>query len=255
MRQKRYDSDLTDSQWDAIKFYFPDRRRRHNLRQDILDAILYLLKTGCQWRMLPGEFAPWQTVYYYLRSWREDGRLQAVLSAVRRTVRRQAGRQGEPSLLLVDCQSVSTSRAGGIAGFDAYKRVYGRKRHIAVDTQGLLWSVVVHAANDHETQWLLHVLRPVAWHTERIEAVWGDSAYRGDIQEAVHEQTGWSLKVAQPPEDRSGFAVEPKRWIVERTFSWLGGWRRLARDYEHHTGTSETMIRLAMLKVALNRLC
>lgn len=133
MRHKRYSSDLTDSQWESIKHYFPTaRRRRHDLRREILDAILYVVKTGCQWRMLPGEFAPWQTVYYYFDQWREEGRLQCLLSALRRTVRRQAGREGEPRALIIDCQSVQSSRSGGIASFDAYKRVKGRKRHVAV---------------------------------------------------------------------------------------------------------------------------
>lgn len=162
MRQKRYSSDLTDSQWNTIKPYFPTaRQRRHELRREILDAILYVVKTGCQWRMLPGEFAPWQTVYYYFRRWQEQGRLRCLLSAVRRTVRREDGREEEPSALIIDCQSVPTSRSGGIASFDAYKRVKGRKRHMVVDTQGLPWNVLVHAAGDHETQWALPVLRPV----------------------------------------------------------------------------------------------
>ena len=254
MRQKRYSSDLTDSQWEMVKPYFAtERRRRHNLRRDILDAILYVVKTGCQWRMLPGEFAPWQTVYYYFRRWREEGRLQCLLSAVRRTVRRGEGREGEPSALIIDCQSVSTSRSGGIASFDAYKRVKGRKRHIAVDTQGLPWNVLVHAAGDHDTQWALQVLQPIGSHTDRGETVFADSAYRG-LETEVERKLNWDLEIVEREDEESGFSVDPKRWIVERTFSWLGGWRRLNRDYERHTDSSETMVRTALLRVALSRL-
>jgi putative transposase len=175
VRQKRYSSDLTDSQWETIKLYFTTgRRRQHNLRRDILDAILYLLKTGCQWRMLPGEFAPWQTVYYYFRRWRREGRLQCLLSALRRTVRREEGREGEPSALIVDCQSVPTSRAGGIASYDAYKNVKGR---------------LVHAAGDHESQWTLQVLTPICCRTERDTMVFADSAYQG-LGEKIESKLG-----------------------------------------------------------------
>ena len=254
MRQKRYSSDLTDSQWESIKYYFPTaRRRRHDLRREILDAILYLVKTGCQWRMLPGEFAPWQTVYYYFDQWREEGRLQCLLSAVRRTVRRQAGREGEPSALVIDCQSVQSSRSGGIASFDAYKRVKGRKRHVAVCVEGLPWSISVHAAGDHESQWALQVLRPIRNWTERVETIFADSAYRG-LEEKIRGELDWSLEIVERENDTTGFSVDPKRWIIERTFGWLGGWRRLNRDYERRTDTSETMVRAAMLKIALNRL-
>lgn len=254
MRQKRYSSDLTDSQWTLIKPYFTtERRRSYDLRRDILDAILYLVKTGCQWRMLPGEFAPWQTVYYYFRRWREEGRLRCLLSAVRRTARRQSGRAGEPGALILDCQSVATSRAGGISSFDAYKRVKGRKRHVAVDAQGLLWNVVVHGAGDHETQWALQVLKPIGRHTTRCETVFADSAYRG-LDNQVENELDGSLDIVERKEETPGFSVDPKRWVVERTFSWFGGWRRLTRDYERHTHSSETMMRTAMLRIVLNRL-
>ncbi|MCS3706485.1 putative transposase [Salinibacter ruber] len=254
MRQKRYSSDLTDSQWEIVKPYFPTaRRRRHDLRREVLDAILYVVKTGCQWRMLPGEFAPWQTVYYYFDQWREEGRLQCLLSAVRRTVRREAGREGEPSALIIDCQSVQTSRSGGIASFDAYKRVKGRKRHVVTDTQGLPWNVVVHAAGDHESQWAFHTLKPIESWTDRVETVFADSAYQG-LGNDIESRLNWSLSVVESEGEKSGFSVDPKRWIIERTFSWLGGWRRLNRDYERHTDSSETMIRAALAKIALNRL-
>jgi putative transposase len=214
MRQKRYSSDLTDSQWETIKPYFTtDRRRRHDLRRDILDAILLSPKTGCQWRMLPGEFAPWQTVYYYFRRWREEGRLQCLLSALRRTVRREEGREGEPSALVSDCQSVSTSRTGGIASYDAYKSVKGRKRHLAVDTEGLPWNVMVHAAGDHESQWAFQVLTPICGRTEQDKTVFADSAYQG-LGEEVENKLGWSLSIVEREDKESGFSVDPKRSVA-----------------------------------------
>lgn len=203
--------------------------------------------------MLSGEFAPWQTVYYYFDQWREEGRLQCLLSAVRRTVRRQAGREGEPSALVIDCQSVHSSQSGGNASFDAYKRVKGRKRHIAVDTQGLLWGLVVHGAGDHEMKWALQLLAPVASRLDRVETVFADQAYRG-LEEQLDNKLGWDLQVVESDEEEPGFSVDPKRWIVERTFGWFGGWRRLDREYERRTDSSETMVYFAMLRIALNRL-
>ena len=254
MRQKRYDSDVTDSQWDQISRYFTTgRKRRHHLRYHVLDAVLYVVKTGTQWRMLPGEFAPWQTVYYYFRRWREEGRIQCLLSITSRAVRRRAGRHGEPSALIIDCQSVPGTRVGGISSFDAFKKVDGRKRHIVVDTQGLLWGLVVHAAGDHETQWALQLLAPVASRLDRVEAVFADQAYRG-LEEELEDELGWDLQVVESDDEHSGFSVDPKRWIVERTYGWLGGWHRLNQEYERRTDSSETMVQFAMLRIALDRL-
>ena len=254
MRQKRYDSDLTDSQWERISRYFATgRKRSYSLRYHVLDAILYVVKTGTQWRMLPGEFAQWQTVYYYFRRWREEGRILCILSITSRAVRRRSGRHGEPSALIVDCQSVPSARVGGISSFDAFKKVNGRKRHIAVDTQGLLWGLVVHAAGDHETQWALQLLAPIASRLDRVKTVFADQAYRG-LEEALDGEFGWTLQVVESDQEDSGFSVDPERWIVERTYGWFGGWRRLDREYERRTDSSKTMVHFAMLRIALNRL-
>ncbi len=254
MRQKRYDSDLTNSQWGRLSRYFAtDRKRSYSLRYHVLDAILYVVKTGTQWRMLPGEFAQWQTVYYYFRRWREEGRILQVLSIISRAARRRTGQHGEPSALIIDCQSVPSTRVGGISSFDAFKKVDGRKRHIAVDTQGLLWGLVVHAAGDHETQWALQLLAPVASRLDRVETVFADQAYQG-LEEKLDRELGWKLQVVDSEEETPGFSIDPKRWIVERTYGWFGGWRRLDREYERRTDSSETMVCFAMLRIALNRL-
>jgi putative transposase len=146
---------------------------------------------------------------------------------------------------------------GGISSFDAFKKVNGRKRHIAVDTQGLLWGLVVHAAGDHETQWALQLLAPIASRLDRVKTVFADQAYRG-LEEALNREFGWTLQVVESDQEDSGFSVDPKRWIVERTYGWFGGWRRLdreyKREYKRRTDSSETMVHFAMLRIALNRL-
>jgi putative transposase len=163
--------------------------------------------------MLPGEFAPWQTVYYYFRRWREEGRLQCLPGALRRTVRREEGRKGEPSALIVDCQSVATSRTGGIASYDAYKNVKGRKRHLAVDTEGLPWNVLVHAAGDHESRWALQVLTPIRGRTDRDKTVFADSAYRG-LEGEIKNKLDWTLDIVEREDEDSGFSVDPKRSVA-----------------------------------------
>ena len=142
---------------------------------------------------------------------------------------------------------------GGIRSFDAHKKINGRKRHIAVDTQGLLWGLLVHAAGDHETQRALQMLGPVASRLDRVKTVFTDQAYQG-LEEKIQGEFDWTLQVVEPAEEGSGFSVDPRRWIVERTYGWFGGWRRLDREYERSLPSSETMVHLAMLRIALNRL-
>jgi len=258
MQRKSYSSDLTDSQWKQIKMFFDThRRRQHDLRRDILDGLLYLVKTGCQWRMLPGGFAPWQTVYYYFRKWRRQGLVGRLLGVARRKARQEAGRAAEPSALVIDCQSVPITRTGGCCGFDAYKKVKGRKRHVVVDTQGWTWAVEVHAANEHESQRAFELIEQADQESDRLEVVFADKAYRGDLEDKLAETLGLRLEITESDESESdapGFAVEPKRWIVERTFGWFGGWRRLSKEYERLTETSEAIVRLASLQLALSRL-
>jgi putative transposase len=253
--RKDYSSDLTDSQWHNVKTVLDtSRHRQHDLRRDILDAIFYVAKTGCQWRMVPGEFAPWQTVYYYFRTWKQRGVIARLLSIARRGARQKAGREPEPSALVIDCQSVPITRSGGLCGVDGNKKVKGRKRHIVADTQGWTWAVGIHAANEHESQHAFKLIERADQRSKRLEAVFADKAYRGDLEDTLEEALGIRLKITESDADEPGFSVEPKRWIVERTFGWFGGWRRLAKEYERRAETSAAMVRLASLRLALSRL-
>ena len=253
--RKDYSSDLTDSQWHKVKAVLnTSRHRQHDLRRDILDAIFYVVKTGCQWRMLPGGFAPWQTVYYYFRTWKQRGVIEHLLSIARRSARQKAGRAAAPRALVIDCQSVPITRSDGLCGFNGNKKVKGRKRHIVTDTQGWTWAVGVHAANEHESQHAFSLIERADRRSERLEAVFADKAYRGDLKDDLTEVLGLRLEITTSKSDEPGFSVEPKRWIVERTLGWLGGWRRLSKEYERLAETSAAMVQLASLRLALSRL-
>ena len=249
---KRYRSDLTDSQWECIKHFLDYKRKRdHDLRQ-VLDAMLYLVKTGCQWRMIPDSFPPWSVVRYYFDRWREQGLLKRILRALRGRLRRKAGRRTSPSAAVIDCQSVKTTSMGGLRGFDNHKKVKGRKRHIIVDTMGLLLVVIVHAANEHESKTALKLLEKLYKRFPRLKRLWADAAYRGELVDQVKERFGWVLDIVK--RQGKGFQVLPRRWVVERTFAWFEGYRRLSKDYERLPKNSEAIVEWAMIRLMLNRL-
>jgi putative transposase len=252
-----YPSDVTDEQWQVIKKQLPKRSRLGRPALDrrwVVNAVLYLNRTGCQWRSLPHDFPKWKTVYTIFRRWKLDGTWERLHTALVRLVRQAAGKKPTPSVTILDSQSVRTAEGGEWRGYDAGKKLAGRKRHIAVDTLGLIWAVVVHGADwqDYEGgHFVLNQLRPL----RRLRVVFADSIYgRCGLPEWVSKTFGWVLQTVLRPVRAAGFVVLPKRWIVERTFAWISRCRRNSKDYERTIESSETMIYITMIALMSRRL-
>jgi putative transposase len=260
MRTQHYDTDLTNEQFTLIEPFLPrpkpTGRPPADLRH-VLNAILYLVRTGCQWRLLPKDFPPWSTVHTWYRRWRTDGTWTRINEALRQQVRRQAGRHPSPRASAVDSQSVKTAGQGGIRGYDAGKKVSGRKRHLWVDSMGLLLAVAVTAADVHDARAASDLLIGGRLWEEmpRLEVVYGDSHYRArSLQEDVLDLAPFRLHVVRRPADAEGFVALPQRWVAERTFAWLGRSRRLFKDCERESASSEAMIQVSMIHTMLRRL-
>ncbi len=255
-----YNTDLTEQQWSIISPLLPTNKGRGrptelNL-QLVLNAILYLVRTGCQWRNLPNDFPNWQSVYYYFRKWSKDSTWQAINETLRKMEREKRGRKSEPTGAIVDSQSVKTTEAGGERGFDGGKNTKGRKRNVVVDTVGNLLSVVVNAANSDDRVGAMASLAKLNVDTiTSLKKIWADGGYRGDnFLDWVHETLQSALEITYRPPNAKGFVVVPVRWVVERTLAWLGRYRRLSKDYEHCTKSSEGMIYIASIATMLRRL-
>ena len=261
MTHQRYPSDLTDSQWHLIKGWLPPPKPRGRPRLDlreVLDAAFYVLKGGIPWRMMPTDCPCWQSVYSYFRRWRRDGTWRRIHDALRAAARRKVGRHKHPTAGCLDSQSVHTSEAAAPAtrGNDANKRVKGRKRHVLVDTTGLLLSAAVTPANVQDKAGALAALGRLGGAGKKLRRVWADGAYRatrGHLASWVVRH-GISLTAVERPEGQRGFALLPRRRVVERTFAWLYQSRRLSKDYERLCETSEALIYAVMIRLMLRRL-
>ena len=257
-RELNYASDLTNRQWQVIRQLLPNRSRRGRkpiCRRWVIDAILYVARTGCQWRMLPADFPNWSTVYGIFWRWRNDGAWERIHDVLRAKTRRSVGKKSTPTAAIVDSQSIRTAEGGEERGYDAGKKITGRKRHIAVDTLGLLLAVVVHRADWQDQDGAWWVMEKLDEKFRRLKVIFGDSAYgRNSLPDWVAGMFGWVLQTILRPAGVKGFVVLPKRWVVERTFAWLARHRRHSKDYEKTTASSEAFTYIAMIYLMSKRL-
>jgi putative transposase len=251
--RQRYPSDLTDSQRANIEHLFPHGdgrlgRPRSHPRREIVNAVLYLSRGGCSWRMLPHDLPPWKTVSYDFYTWRDKGIWEQVHSASRDEIRTAAGKEPSPSLAIIDSRSVKTTEAGGPKGCDGGKKIGGRKRHMLVDTLGLIWGLAVLAARPTDWDGAVELFERTKGTLPRLSKVLGDHAYRASALAAwIKEHCRWGLETSGKRPGRTKFDPVKWRWIVERTFGWFGRYRRPSKDCEHSPASGEAWIYIAMI--------
>lgn len=259
--RQRYDSDISDAQWDLIKDLIPalksncitGGRPAKYERREILNGILYVARTGCQWRLLPHDLPYWRTTYRYFTLWHEAGVFETINDRLRERARLHAGKQPEPTAGIIDSQSVKIGANIGFSGFDGAKKVNGRKRHIVTDTLGLLLEVVVHEASLSDRDGAEIVLAKVHAQFKKVVTVFADQGYTGKLIGRILLSLSITLEIVKRTEVRA-FHVLPRRWVVERTFGWFGFYRRLSKDYERYPRHSEAFVYIAMSNVMLHRL-
>lgn len=255
----RYASDMTDGEWTLLAPLLPPpcrlgRPRRVDLRS-VVEAILYLLTTGSQWRALPKDFPPRSTVQSYFYRWRDDGTWHAAVARLVGMARHALGRNTVASAGIIDSQSVATTESGGPRGLDPAKRIKGRKRHIVTDTEGFLLAVLVHPANVQDVHGAVPLLRSLGRRFPKLRHIFADRVYRGpQLLNAVADCGPWTIEIVQRPQGVKGFQLLPRRWVVERTFAWLGRCRRLAKDFEATIASATAWILVAHLRLLIRRL-
>jgi putative transposase len=258
VNKQLYSTDLTDSQWNIIQELIPPaksggRPRSLEMRQ-VINALLYLTVGGIQWRLLPKEYPKWQSVYYSFQQWRDDGTWQRIHDTLRALVGRRNGRHKQPTAGCLDSQSVKTTAVADSRGYDKGKQVLGRKRHLLVDTLGLLLAVVVTAASVQDRDGAKLLLRHLGGACKKLRLVWVDGSYRGTLLDWAAQHARLQLRPVLRTDEQKGFVLLPRRWVVERTFAWLTHHRRLSKDYERLTTTSEAFVYLVMIRLMLRRL-
>lgn len=258
-RGLRYSSDLTDREWALISPFLPEPRRIGRPRttdlREVMNAILYLASSGCAWSLLPRDFPPFTTVQRYFYDWRDRGVLKTISHSLVTEARELEGREASPTAGVIDSQSVKTAESGGVRGFDAGKKIKGRKRHIVTDTLGHLVGVVVHGADIQDRDGAVEVLNSIRHRYPWLRHVFADGGYGGDkLKRRLTKVGQWTLQIIKRSDHAKGFAVLPRRWVVERTFAWLGRCRRLAKDYEKTIASAETWIFIANLRILTRRI-
>lgn len=253
-----YSTNLTDKQWQVTENILdPQHRKRKYSLREIMNAILYLVKTGCQWRMLPKDFPPHNTVFYYFNKWKLEGVFEELMDTLHVMVRIQMGRRDTPSLGIIDSRSIKSSHhVDTDRGIDGNKKIKGRKEHIVVDTLGLPLRVVVHEANVHDSVGAHALIDSMRGCYPRLKKILADGGYKGQkLIDAARQKLAAEFKVVLRPDQSSKkFSVLPLRWIVERSFSWLENFRRIAMDYEFYSDTGVAMVQLAFCQLMYNKI-